>query len=189
MEVFKAALSLGVGAGIALIGGLLVGHLTNKWQQSQQTRQKKYETDLNAVKSFYDLYGEFFAVWKLWNYELEAGKSNLPNQKWNLLDRAAVAEGKVEAILVKIASEKELTKAQIETLGMFRQAYQHLRQKIRDDAKLEWPHSEHPQYLEFKRRAAELAAVLADSNVDQSEQLRLITANKPWEDRWNSLLG
>src|SRR5262249_35067117 len=78
-----------------------VGHrISTSWT----LHQKKKENDLTTARDFHSLYGEFFAVWKLWNYFLkEAGSMASPGaSRWNLLDRACVAEGKLESILVRL---------------------------------------------------------------------------------------
>jgi hypothetical protein len=180
VEVFKAVLSLGVGLILGALGLLVGGYLTRRWDRLQRQR----EADLAAAKIFYGLYGEFFAIWKLWN-KLE---STAPEERrWDLHNRAAVAEGNVEALIVQIASERTLTETQIETLGMFRQAYQSLRETIRENKKLDWGSSEHPQYQEFKKRAIETVAILADLKPKNSEQLLRITANEPFEERFADL--
>jgi hypothetical protein len=169
MEVFKALLSLGIGVIIAALGWFLSSFITKRWDRFQRER----EAGLAAAKMFYELYGEFFAIWKLWN----TLNSTAPDERcWELHNRTAFAEGKVEALIVKIASERTLTQSQIETLGMFRQPYQSLRES-----------SEHPQYLEFKKRAIETAAILAGFKLNQSIQLLQITTNEPWERKFADL--
>jgi hypothetical protein len=44
----------------------------------------------------------------------------------------------MEAILMKVALERRLTVRQVDSLGLFRQGYQHLRQSIRDMRPVEW---------------------------------------------------
>jgi putative (di)nucleoside polyphosphate hydrolase len=55
-----------------------------------------------------------------------------------LLSRASAAEGGIEAIIVKLATERILDEGDLRTLGLFRQAYQKLREAIRDGRELEW---------------------------------------------------
>jgi hypothetical protein len=50
---------------------------------------KNRESDLATVKMFHDSYGEFFAVWKLWNYYIrDIGLDAFPDaSRWDLLQR------------------------------------------------------------------------------------------------------
>jgi hypothetical protein len=162
--------------------GLAVGwFVTYKWQ----AKQKKREADSLTAKSFYELYGESFAVWKLWEFEFQ---SNYPDEsrRLSLLERACLAEGRMEAVLVAISCERPLTPDQVKTLGMFRQGYQTMRESIRDNKRIDWPGSEDRQYHEFKKLASKLGALLVDSNKDRSKQLLEITSND-WEAKWRAL--
>ncbi|MFY9698156.1 MAG: hypothetical protein WAK34_07490 [Rhodoplanes sp.] len=66
-------------------------------------RQKQRENDLSTARDFHLLYGEFFAVWKLWNYFIKDVKAQslYGASRWELLKRACDAEGKLEATLVR----------------------------------------------------------------------------------------
>ena len=46
------------------LGWVIGKQLTVLWSR----RQKQNEQDLDAARDFHALYGEFFALWKLWNY-------------------------------------------------------------------------------------------------------------------------
>src|SRR4051812_33615839 len=86
---------------------------------------KAVELELSAANELYRLYGEFFAVWKLWNYhklkisrsqgvevaserEAPAAAQN-DDIRWDLMKRAALVDAGVEALLVKVTSERVLT--------------------------------------------------------------------------------
>jgi hypothetical protein len=58
--------------------------------------------------------------------------------RWDLFDRAAKAEGGIEAILLRLSTERQLCGCEREQLGLFRQSFQQLRQAIRDDKALAW---------------------------------------------------
>jgi len=84
--------------------------------------QKRRELELSALHDFYRLYGEFFAVWKLWSYCRRSAALALEHPeetRWSLLERASASEGSLEAIFVKLASERKLSVYDIETLGRF----------------------------------------------------------------------
>jgi hypothetical protein len=130
---------------------------------------KRRESDLATVKLFHNLYGEFFAVWKLWNcYIRDVGPDAFPDaSRWKLLERASVAEGGMEAILIDLASKYRFSPSSLRRLGQFRQLYQQLRQSIRNNRALEWDHSDHPVYKAFKQSAPVIAYMIRTGrNVD-----------------------
>lgn len=173
-----------VGSLVLLGLAWLVGQrLTVGWN----LRQKQKEYDLSTARDFHALYGEFFALWKLWNSYLNNRRANgLPeNTGWDLLDRACVAEGKLESTLVRLACEKPLSNRDIEILGQFRQIYQMLRETMRADEPLRWNNANHPDYLAFKTLAPQVSSMIVgqvsrSSPSEPSEVLKEITANK-WE--------
>jgi hypothetical protein len=113
-EVIKAILNVIV-AVVTLGLGWFIGHrLTVYWA----IRQKQRELELSALNDFYNLYGEFFAIWKLWAYCNAPDKSiKLPDTtRWSLMERACIAEGKLEAIFVKLSSERTLRDYDVDLL-------------------------------------------------------------------------
>lgn len=178
-----------IGPVVALLLAWAVG---NRLSANWVTRQKRRDDAREAANQFYRLYGEFFAVWKLWNYSLkhpdDAEKST---RRWELLNRAASAEAGVEAFLVKLSAERELATGDVEVLGKFRQGFQALRQVIRDGKPLDWSSADHPEYAAFKRLASHAARLV--STVDKGgvpstdaayQAFRAITTNA-WEGRWH----
>jgi hypothetical protein len=169
-------------AGAAFFFVWLVGrHLTSDWSLSQKAR----ELDLAAMHEFHALYGEFFALWKLWNYKREDSESTaFPDaSRWDLLSRATVAEGKLEAALVRAASSKRLSSEDVQRLGEFRQLYQRLREAIRGDQRLAWDWSDHPEYRRFKELAPHVAELIRrDSSAglpkDSGSTILRITSNE-----------
>jgi len=184
-EAIKALYAL-AGTLVALFVGWFVGHrLSYVWN----VRQKRREIQLAASQQFYIAYGEFFVTWKLWN-RLERNIEDFEARRWELHKRAAAAEAIVEGILVKLSSELTLSQKEVETLGLFRQAFQHLRESIREGSVLSWTTSEHPEYRAFKGLATRVAALLAKEwlgpppPVEEAEaQLLSITDNR-WEKLW-----
>ena len=104
-------------------------------------------------KAFHNLYGEFFAVWKLWNYYVrDIGPEAFPGgSRWKLLERASAAEGSMEAILIGLASKNRRSPTSLVVLAKFRQLYQQLRESIRNNRALDWDSSDHPVYMAFKQ--------------------------------------
>ena len=158
LEGVKAVFSLGVAVVTLGFGWLIGQRLSNYWSY----RQKQKEIDLSAAQDFHRLYGEFFAVWKLWNYFIrDVGATNLPGAtRWELLKRACDAESFVERVFVKLAAERALSPLDRDRLGSFRQGYQSLREAIRDNQPLRWDSSTHPEYLAFKSLAVEVAMLI-----------------------------
>ena len=169
-----------LGSTLILLGlGWFVGH---RIAMSWNLRQKKKENELATARDFHALYGEFFAIWKLWNcYIRDIGAELLPCvSRCSLLDRACSAEGKLESILVQLACEGNLDRSRVEVLGQFRQLYQQLRKSIRANKALDWRYSEHPHYLEFKRTAPKVASLIIKQQIVDSNNLEDITSNE-WE--------
>lgn len=185
LELLKAALNLGTATITIALGWAVGQRLTVYWN----LRQKQREHDMTTAQEFHKLYGEFFAIWKLWNYHLKASGS-ATSMRNELLSRACMAEGSVESLFVRLAASRSLTVDQARVLGRFRQGYQSLRQAIRDGRRLDWRSSKHAEYVAFKSLATEVA-VLIVSEVPPSagliearaESLLQITSNE-WEERW-----
>jgi hypothetical protein len=137
-------------------------------------RQKEAEQDLEAARDFHALYGEFFSLWKLWNYYLrDLGPEALPGaSRWTILDRACRSEARLESMLIKLASERPLKTEEIDKLGRFRQYYQQLREAIRDNVPLPWDRPDHPDYL-----APQVAAIIVRSDRVHPNQLIKITSS------------
>lgn len=157
------------------LGWLIGRRLTVLWSR----HQKENEQDLDAARDFHALYGDFFALWKSWNYYVrDLGAEALPGaSRWELLDRACKSEARLEATFARLASQRSLTADEIDTLGRFRQRYQQLRESIRDNMPLAWDHSEHPDYVEFKMLAPQVAAIIAGSDHVRKKLLLEITSN------------
>ena len=156
------------------IGWLIGKRLSVLWSREQKQR----EQDLVVARDFHRAYGEFFATWKQWNYFLKGGTHDYPGgSRWTLLRDACQAEATLEATFVRLATERRLTTDQIKALGRFRHIFQLLREAIRDGKPLEWDHSEHPLYAEFKLLAPRVAAIIgSNEHVDDSSLVR-ITSN------------
>jgi hypothetical protein len=162
----------------------LIGHrLTVYWA----IRQKRRELELTVENEFYKLYGEFFSVWKLWAYCVSPRKGLKVSEmtRWSLLERACAAEGALEAIFVKLSSERTLSEFDIEILGRFRQAYQQLRESIRDNKDIGWWSHDQIEYSSFKRLAYLTACVITSRRLRKHKGDVLIKiTNNTWEENW-----
>jgi hypothetical protein len=52
-----------------------------------------------------------------------------------------------------------------------------LREAVRDNVALAWDHSEHPDYVEFKKLAPKVAAIIARSRPMSRDLLMQVTSN------------
>jgi hypothetical protein len=155
LVLFESSLSLGISLLTIALGWLVGQRLTVRWN----LHQKQRELDLTTAHEFHTLYGEFFAIWKLWNYSLKAQRGCTVTRS-DLLVRACAAEGAVESLFVRLAASRDLRDEDIKTLGRFRQGYQTLRETIRGNKELKWDISTHPEYLAFKQLATAVALLI-----------------------------
>jgi hypothetical protein len=184
----ELAIGPATGAALAAVLAWLVGTgISARWSVWQRRR----ESALSAVAEFCRLYGEFFSIWKLWNYSLREHTKPPDGARWDLLERAASAEAGVEALLVRLTCEARLVAREVEIAGKFRQAYQQLREAIRDGTELDWYKHDLPEYLAFKRLAASFALLVSTmdrrgrpSEAQAATALVDITSNR-WEGIWN----
>jgi len=192
IKAIPGALITAIGALLALWVGKRVSHF---WA----VRQKQRELELTVLNEFYGLYGEFISLRRLWNRHKEQtskGSSTPGNQTF--LEKAADIEARMEGLLVKLAAERKLSSIppnenDIDNLGLLRQAFQSLREKIRDDEVMEWGRSDHPQYVAFKSLSSKLATILLSDRNDERpsaddavNQIKGITDNRH-EKRWDNI--
>jgi hypothetical protein len=193
-ELVKALLNLAI-ALVSLAFTWLIGHrLTAYWA----VRQRRKELALMAVERFHSHYGEFCAIWKLWDQVLSefASKSDkLEESRRALLDRATNMEAGVEATLLKVASEQLLSVREQAEFGNLRQAFQVARERIRDSQPIAYWSSEDPHYTEFKRLACAFGTIVGSSRYrrepsseEAAKAFSEITSNK-YEGAWRGILS
>ncbi|MET8012887.1 hypothetical protein ABZU86_13410 [Streptomyces sp. NPDC005271] len=136
----------------SVLAWVLGTQITYRWDEVKRRR----DLDLAAVSEFYRCYGAFLQTWRLWNtHHRNLGPGVAPDDvQWQCLERAAVVEGDFEGILVKVVSERRLTDRDIQLLGSFREAYQCLRERIREGEELRWFSRCQPEMLEFRQYRA-----------------------------------
>jgi hypothetical protein len=186
-SLIQSSFTAVIPAALILLLTWLIGHrFTYRWG----VRRKRREAQLAALQQFYVAYGEFFAVWKLWN-RLEPAEQENGEKQWELHKRAAAAEAIVEGLLVRLATELILTGQDENTLGCFRHSFQKLRQSIRRKEILPWVKSESTQYVAFKCLAVEVSLLLNGEWPNRKlpppdtarRQFLKITSNE-WEGKW-----
>lgn len=149
------------GFGLLASGWFLGQKIVASWD----IRKKRQELDIGAAVQFQQLYGELKEVGRLWreSRKSEASEIGLPEGlRWSLLARGANAESKYEAVVMKLASERELAPDQLAALGLFRQACQQLRQSIRKNEEVSWTDFG-PEYFLFNDLAAEVTCLISMS--------------------------
>jgi hypothetical protein len=178
LEIIKTALS-----GVTMIFGWIAGQrIVAYWDM----KKKRQDVDLALAAQFQRLYGDFKQISRLWRSVTYEGKRNrevaFPEHfAADLLMKATAAEGSVESIIIKLATERTLTAEDIETLGLFRQAYQRLREAVRDGKDLNWTHGK-PEYHLYDDLAAQVCGLISQGN-RSSDTLEKITAVRP--ERWD----
>src|ERR1700681_3799105 len=143
-------------AGLGWFIGL---RLTVHWN----LRQKRRELDFTNAQEFHAIYGDFKETSKIWRIVKRNKDRNLtilPECRWSLLTQACAVEGKNEAIIVKLATERRMIPAETRTLGLFRQALQTLRESIRDDEEVP-SSSRGAEYVFVNELAAEVACIIS----------------------------
>src|SRR5689334_1916573 len=89
-------------AALVLASLCLVWFIAYRVSDHWEHRRFRRQLDLASLETFYRLYGEFFAIWKLWDAALRY-PTCVPSQgdhRRELLLRATAAEGSLEALLV-----------------------------------------------------------------------------------------
>jgi hypothetical protein len=181
-ELIKTGLNLLASVITIGLGWFIGQRLTVQWNLYQKAR----EYDLATADEFHKLYGEFFAVWKLWNDFKDHTQNSGTDIRNELLTRACGAEGGVESMLVRLAISRNLKADEIAVLGKFRQGYQLLRESISTDVGIPWHASNNEQYVTFKRLATNVAAMIAagKSSAPNAAQAFLKITSNVWEFRW-----
>jgi hypothetical protein len=175
---------------LTLAGGwLITTRVSDHWQGVQQRR----ESGLAAAAEFQRLYGEFFAVWKVWNATMryrDQMPPEPPDLVWNLLSRAAAMEAGVEALLTQVSATHVLTEPEIAAFGALRQGFQQLRTAMQRRQMLDWWGSDVPDYLAFKDLATFASQFFGrprtaalPSGAAAANNFRAITSNR-FERRW-----
>jgi hypothetical protein len=185
-SLIQSSFTAVIPAALILLLTWLIGHrFTYRWG----VRRKRREAQLAALQQFYVAYGEFFAVWKLWN-RLEPAEQENGEKQWELHKRAAAAEAIVEGLLVRLATELILTGQDENTLGCFRHSFQKLRQSIRRKEILPWGTSQPTKYAAFKGLAVEVSILLNGEWGNRKvpagtarQKFLKITSNE-WEGKW-----
>lgn len=154
------ALSPVVAALAAVAGAALV---TNRVAHGYEQRRKQREFDRETMQELASLYGTIFATWKAWDTSSRFPKVEpAEGAAWELLREAAKAEGRVEAMLVRLAADRPLRDPEdIKTLAGLRQSFKIVRKAIRDNKPLDWRSSRDREYAALKAYAVSTAALVS----------------------------
>jgi hypothetical protein len=96
--------------------------------------------------------------------------------QWQCLAASTEVEGHLESLLVKVTSERRLLEDDLVKLGCFREAYQSLRECIRQNEPLPWYSRSQPESESYRRYVAfkSLAEYFAHMLNDEGSQGRLL---------------
>ena len=139
-ESFNAIIALlrVVSPFFALAMTWIVGYeIINYWNLAR----KRSESDIELEKEFQLLIGEFKTIWRKWKFHMdkhEAKQNGLIRtnndfeERERLFYKATEADGRIEAVLLHICSNRRLSDFECFKLGVFRQIFQRLREGLRD---------------------------------------------------------
>lgn len=158
-ELMKSVFSASV-AVITLGLTWIVGQrLTSRWA----VWQKRREIELATVTAFYNLYGDVVTLWRKWRQAyVELSPDERSAARRELMTVATETEGKLEAIFMKLASERVLDDEEARSLGLFRQAYRSVRLHVLRDLPIYWD-GDSPEYKAMKELACEVSAMIHGS--------------------------
>ena len=174
-QIYLSLIRGGVSLGLLLITWVIGKKILNDWD----LKKKKQELDLNLMNDFQELYGEFKDIARIWKVlrseKYPEFKLNDEN-RFQLLERASRAESKVEALILKLVTERRLNDKELETIGFFRQACQLLRQNIRKNELFYWDYGDEVYHL-FNKSSCEILSKISSlpSVKNSSEMLKKIT--------------
>jgi hypothetical protein len=190
LEIFKAVTSLVVAA-LTLGATWWIG---NRISATWNLRQKRNELNLAALGEFHSLYGEFkevVRVWRLAKRKLDSPVTVPEGERWRLLVRACAIESKCEALVLRLTAERILSTKEQESIGLFRQAIQTLRESIREDADCPIG-SRREEYKLLNQLAPEIAQIasaevpaeVVNSDVAKAQLLAVVNVNsEKWKER------
>jgi hypothetical protein len=194
IEIIRAQLTLVLLSVTWFLGQRIIAH----WD----IVKKRQEFDIAISNEFYRLYGEFKELTKLWRvfyrktnadripklrrYKSKYEALSFPEDvQWELLRRATAAESELEAVLVKLATERSLCDSDRNNLGNFRQGYEQLRHSIRDNAEPTFGDFDDPRYRLFDALACEVAYMIYMISEDNRRRWKLAPKPEPKQAKLN----
>lgn len=151
---------------------------TERFAHRRETARARHDRDLAAAEVLYDVYGQFFATWKAWEFmrgRRTASQDGVPKEsRQELLAQAAQCEGRYESLIVRVALEHSLSPDDRTALWSMRFALKELRHAIREDVPLGWWRTDDPanadrhagsrRYAAFKHVASRVASIMVDAD-------------------------
>jgi hypothetical protein len=158
------ALSPVVAALLAIGGATLVtSRVSHRYEQGRKQR----EFDRETTQELAALYGQIFAVWRAWDVRCRFPTVDAADHAdWTLLMQAVDAEGRLEALLIRIVADRPLRDPDdLRILAGLRLSFKVVRRAIREDKPLGWRRSIDREYSALKAYAASTAALLSADRV------------------------
>lgn len=130
---------------VVVAAGVVAFLTTERWASTRQRIEAQRARRLATAEELYRAYGEFFAVWKLWEYYTENrrggdapyGDIDTASVE-SLVAQAASVEGMYESFLVRVTVEQTLEDHDEAALWALRFALRKLRLMIRKNQPLAW---------------------------------------------------
>ncbi len=151
---------------IATVTTLLLGwFVSNRVSDYWDRKKGRRERSLAAMQEIAELFGLFLSVRKDWDTlrrfpVLEGQDEERERTRWQLIGRATTAEGRFEALLVRLSAERRFADDELDATAALRQAFKALRKGLRENKRIPWGSDGAPDYLAFKALAARFAVVL-----------------------------
>jgi hypothetical protein len=177
IEIIRALLTLVLLFVTWFLGLRIIAH----WDIVKKRQEFDIQFDIATSNEFYRLYGAFKELTKLWRVVYrKTNADRIPNLlrykykskyealsfpediRWALLRRATAAESELEAVLVKLATERSLNDSDCNNLGNFRQGYEQLRHSIRDNTEPTFGDFANPRHHLFDALACEVAYMISE---------------------------
>lgn len=148
---------------------LLAWQFGTRISVSWNLRQKRRENVLEAVNNFQLIYGQWFALAKSWNFHLSSKPSDTDSQMYQnwlqreqeLISEVHKLEGNLEALLLKLSCQYNLSNSMAETIERFREGFQVLRRNMWERKGIGWFADPREDYFSYKILAARIVNFLS----------------------------
>jgi hypothetical protein len=131
--------------------------------------KRRREIEFESRKELHSAYGTFFGTWKKWeaagDTAVDHDPGNVPDDvRLPLLQTATDLEAEFEALLLKVASERRLSRRERDYTGRLREGWQELREGIEERRKLpfrvQYDDDKIANYVAFKALAVSFGILL-----------------------------
>jgi len=172
-----------------LLTAILAYLVGNRVSAYWDYKKKRRELSIISMKEFNNCYGQFYTLWKKWNYTIK-DENCTDERKISIMDEVLKMEANMETLFITIANERRLSIKEKKYLGQFRQAFQQLRNHIKKKEELDWSYQDIHDYRSFKILAIYVGRIVSDlgngkkpTEKEAEKNLFMITSGE-WERKW-----